>query len=160
MIKSFDFRYLVLLMSILLSACQKTDIFYDTCDDSDSIVIKVGEDIIIDEDKYNAINSDEYTILGAYIEGDNLFIKIEYGGGCGTVEYSLITDGLFMESYPVQLNVVLSFNDDDMCESLVRKTTIMNLSNLADHYCSLYQNEHGSIIIHLEGFNETISYNF
>jgi protein involved in sex pheromone biosynthesis len=161
MIKSFQIHKIILVVLILiLSGCHKYDFFNDINDDNNSDTGKKSENIVIDEDTYNAIENDEYSIVNAYIEGDSLQIKIEYGGGCGTVEYSLITDGIFMESYPVQLNITLSFKDNDTCEALIRKTTTTNLSNLADYYSSLYHNDHDTIIIHLEGYNETIIYSF
>lgn len=143
-----------------MSGCYKYDIINNKDESSDLDAIQISKDIVIDKDLYDTIQYDEYTILDAYIEDDSIYIRIEYGGRCGVVLYRLVSDGLFMESYPVQLNMILSFDDNDTCEALIRTTISTNLSNLAEYYRILYNSDHDSIIIHLEGFNEKIVYNF
>jgi hypothetical protein len=115
--------------------------------------------IIISETQYNLVDSDEYILKGADIASDSLMIEVQYGGGCDPVSFELITDGLFMESNPVQLNVILAFDSDDPCEMLVTKKLCFDLSNLAEHYNDSYQTKEGTIILHIQDFNK-LTYNF
>jgi hypothetical protein len=145
---------------LTFSGCQKLDIFNNADDEGPLIIIQGSRDIVIDENLYNSRSKDTFAIQDAFIENDSLIIRIEYGGGCGIVKYSGITNGSFMESYPVQLNVSLSFTDEDTCEALISKNISINLSNLADYYNDMYKTYHGTILIHLEGFADIINYSF
>ena len=115
--------------------------------------------IIISESQYNSAETDEYIVNKANITGDSLMIEIQYGGGCGPVGYELNTDGLFMESNPVQLNVLLAFADDDPCEMVVTKNLCFDLSDLANYYNDSYQSTGGTIILRIQDFNN-LTYNF
>ena len=64
------------------------------------------EQIIIDEAKYNSARIDDFTIQNAFITNDSLMVLVQYGGGCGTIDFDLLTNGLFMESDPVQLDAL------------------------------------------------------
>jgi hypothetical protein len=115
--------------------------------------------IIISETQYNLAETDEYTLNGADIASDSLMIEVQYGGGCGPESFELITNGLFMESNPVQLNVILAFDSDDPCEMLVTRKLCFDLSNLAEHYNDSYQTNEGTIILHIQDLNN-LTYNF
>lgn len=115
--------------------------------------------MIISETQYNLVETDEYVVNAAFITGDSLMIEIQYGGGCGPVSSELYTDGLYMESNPVQLNVLLAFTDEDPCEMIVKKQFCFDLSNLATHYNDSYQTSGGTIILHIQDFNN-LTYNF
>lgn len=161
MVKKINAGYFAMFFVIMLvTGCQKNDMFNGGNINSQSGADIVSKNIIIDEDSFHSISKDEFSIQDTYIKDDSLVLTIEYGGGCGTIEYDLVTDGAFMESYPVQLNIAVSFEDDDTCEALVREQLSFNLSNLADHYFELYRTERGSIIMHLENFEESLMYSF
>ena len=115
--------------------------------------------IVISESQYNSAETDEYIVNKANITGDSLMIEIQYGGGCGPVGYELYTDGLFMESNPVQLNILLAFADDDPCEMVVKKNLCFDLSDLASYYNDSYQSTGGTIILRIQDFNN-LTYNF
>ncbi|MGD9329244.1 MAG: hypothetical protein PVH48_09785, partial [Cyclobacteriaceae bacterium] len=93
------------------------------------------------------------------IQNDSLMIEVQYGGGCGPTDFELITDGLFMESNPVKLNVILAFDDEDPCEMAVKKNLCFDLSNLAAYYNDSYQTTEGKIVLQILDYN-TITYNF
>ncbi len=124
--------------------------------------VSVGNDfkITIDESKFNAAVVDEFSLLNAFIENDSLKVQIQYGGGCGVAKFELITNGLYMESNPVQLNVLLSFVDEDDCEAAITKWVCFDLSNLAGHYKNAYQVSDGTIIIHLQNHEPDLTYSF
>jgi hypothetical protein len=118
------------------------------------------QQLIIDESKYNAASTDDFTISKAFITGDSLMVNVQFGGGCGTTDFSLLTDGLFMESNPVQLNLFLSFTDQDPCEAAIQKVICFDLSNLATLYNDSYQTSGGTIIIHLNNYDNILGYDF
>lgn len=125
-----------------------------------NIFVTNNYQIIIDETKFNTVVSDDYTLSNAYIENDSLKIEVQYGGGCGLATFELITDGIYMESDPVQLNVKLSFNDEDDCEAYLTKPISFDLKNLAQHYQNNYQMSSGTMIIHLQDFSGELHYSF
>lgn len=117
------------------------------------------ESILISESSFNHAESDEYVINNSRITNDSLMIEVQYGGGCGPATFELITDGLFMESNPVKLNVILAFDDEDPCEMAVTKNLCFDLSNLATYYNDSYQTTEGKIVLYILDYN-TITYNF
>jgi hypothetical protein len=116
--------------------------------------------IVIDEAKYDASVLDDYLMKYAFIEGDTLSVIVQYGGGCGSANFTLITNGQFMESDPVQLDVVLAFQDEDPCEALIQKSICFDISALADLYNDSYQTSGGTIIIRLKNYDDQIGYVF
>ena len=143
----------------LILACEKDE---PTNNDSEikQGVNQLSKDIVVDGEAYTSRFRDDFIIREATIENDSLYLEVEYGGGCGVVNVMLVTNGSFMESYPVQLHIALSFEDDDTCKALLRKVISTNLSKLADHYRTMYHAEHDSMILHLENYQETILYHF
>jgi len=117
------------------------------------------DDIIISESRYTKAESDEFIFNGMDIKSDSLILTVQYGGGCGPTSFELITDGLFMESDPVQLNIFLSFTDEDPCEMLVTRDLCFDLTNLVNHYKDSYQTDDGTIILKIRDFN-SITYTF
>ena len=95
------------------------------------------------------------------IEGDLLQLTVSYSGGCEEHVFELIGTKNFMESEPVQVNIRLSHNaNNDPCDALITEELIFNLSPLKEAWQDAYQQESGTIIINLEGFDESISYEF
>ncbi len=131
--------------------------FIFCCDDGSQL--EPGKEIMILAN-FSAIKDPNLVVTGAHMSADNLTLSIQYGGGCGEVKYELFTNGLFMESNPVQLRIVLSFADSDPCEALLFEDITFDLKPLADHYKESYQSETGTIILRLEDFEEPIHYDF
>ena len=117
------------------------------------------EDIILSESDFKSAESDDYVVTDSRITNDSLMIEVQYDGGCGPTNFDLITDGLFMESNPVKLNVILAFDDEDPCEMLVTRTLCFDLSNLATYYNNSYQTMDGKIVLYIIDYN-TITYHF
>lgn len=117
-------------------------------------------DIIIDHSDCTPSADPDLKIEDARLEQNNLKITIRYGGGCGTVNNELLTCGYFMESNPVQLSVFLSHEDNDPCEALVKKEINFDLSPLIDLYEDNYRDRNGVIILRLNGFEESLRFEF
>ncbi len=115
---------------------------------------------IIIQRNFTAINDPDLVIKNAVISSNNFSISIQYGGGCGEVQYDLYTDGLFMLSNPAQIWVELSFEDNDTCEDIVNEVISFDLSPLATHYRNSYRRDSGTLKVRLKGFDEIIRYDF
>jgi len=76
----------------------------------------------------------EYSLVGSVLSLD-----VEYGGGCATHELDLVALGGWLESFPVQVNVLVAHEDhDDACDALIRRTLRFNLMPLREDYEASY----------------------
>ena len=72
--------------------------------------------------------TDSFTISSAIIEDDCLVIEVVFGGGCGTTNFALITDGMVTESMHPEVRFLLSLLDNDRCKALVYRTLKFDLT--------------------------------
>ncbi|KPK62044.1 MAG: hypothetical protein AMS21_08305 [Gemmatimonas sp. SG8_38_2] len=74
------------------------------------------------------------------LEGPILELEVEYGGGCESHDHDLVAWGGWMESFPVQVNVLLSHEDrDDPCDALIHRTLRFDLTRLREDYVASYR---------------------
>lgn len=117
--------------------------------------------IILDDDLFQNASRDPYEIINIGLEVDILEINVSYSGGCEEHEFSLFGSSSFNESSPVQIEVVLSHNDNnDPCDGICAEKLAFDLSPLKEKWQEAYQQNSGTIIIWLEGVEESISYEF
>lgn len=117
--------------------------------------------IILDDSYFQSAPRDPFTIKSIMVDKDILKVEVTYGGGCKDHEFVLIGSNVFMESDPVQTKVVLSHNaNNDLCEKLILEELEFDLSPLKHTYQQSYSDASAEIIIHFEGVEETISYQF
>ncbi|NQY29956.1 MAG: hypothetical protein HRT69_10855 [Flavobacteriaceae bacterium] len=65
------------------------------------------------------------------IRGDKLILNSQYGGGCKLHTFQLNWDGQIRESFPVQVTLDLSHNDNgDRCKAIISETLQFDLSTL------------------------------
>ena len=118
------------------------------------------QDIVIDDSLYNNAPRDPVTINNVKLLKNILFMNISYGGGCEEHEFLLIATS-FMESEPVQVNILLSHEDnDDPCDMWINKNHSFNLLPLKRSWQHLYQEISGTIVMNIEGWNQSILYPF
>ena len=88
--------------------------------------------IVIDLDKFNQCNEKlDYNLDTAYIEQQNLFVKISYSGGCEEHEFDFLWDRAMLKSYPPQFRICLAHDaKGDNCEAYLSKTLCMSLNGL------------------------------
>jgi len=73
------------------------------------------------------------------LEGDVLELDVEYGGGCTSHDHDLVAWGGWIESSPVQVNVLLTHdNADDPCDALIRRSLRYDLTRLREDYMASY----------------------
>lgn len=78
---------------------------------------------------------DALTLTRYSLEGHVLELDVQYGGGCREHDLDLVAWGGFLESLPVQVNVLLSHDaQDDACEALIMRTLRFDLVPLKDEY--------------------------
>ena len=83
--------------------------------------------------------ADQLLLRDFSVVGSVLSLDVEYGGGCVAHELDLVAWGGWLESFPVQVNVLLAHEDhDDACEALIRRTLQFNLIPLEEEYVASY----------------------
>jgi len=118
------------------------------------------QNIIIDDSLYQSAPRDPLTINDIRLIKNHLEFNISYGGGCEEHEFQLYSTS-FMESYPVQVNILLSHEDnDDPCDMWITETLIFNIFPLKESWQKSYNNNSGIIIMNIQGWSESINYEF
>jgi hypothetical protein len=93
---------------------------------------------------------DPAEILHAQIAGDELRLDVRYGGGCAQHHFSLLHEGVFLESQPVQARLHLAHDaQGDRCRALIGRSLMFDLTPLKRAYQSSYQASRGAIIVHV-----------
>lgn len=86
-----------------------------------TVINGLPEMIIFDQFQFSSVN-----VIGSTIE-----IMVQYAGGCNRHKFSLFTTGLLKESFPPQLDLILSHDaDGDECKAIVTDTLLFDLSSL------------------------------
>ena len=131
---------------------------FPACDDSYDVA-SGAEDILV-VDSHAGFSLDECRIKTIHVDTDILTAEVEYGGGCGNVEFKLLASSVFMESNPVQSAVTVSFKDEDPCKALVTRQLRFNLRPLAEAYKAAYQVDSGTILLRISNYHPQITYSF
>ena len=97
--------------------------------------------IIVDFDTQPEVwPQDPLGLIGYSVDGSILALEIEHGGGCADHEYHLVAWGGWMESFPVQVNVLLAHEDnEDPCDGILRRRLLFDLTPLRDAYFPPYR---------------------
>lgn len=98
-----------------------------------------------------ALPRDFFTIREATIRGTNLVLSVEYSGGCGGANFGAAWNGMIMKSMPPKVSVMLTFDDQDQCEALIRKDIYVELS-------PLHEIESDKVVLSLSGYDESLLY--
>lgn len=68
-----------------------------------------------------------------------LTMEVTYGGGCGQHRMDLVAWGGWLESFPVQVNGLVTHDDgDDACDAIVTEERVFDLRPLHDAYVDAY----------------------
>lgn len=119
------------------------------------------ESIIIDNTGFENAAQDPYDIHNVSVNMGLIHFTIGYSGGCKNHSFQLYAKEEFMESDPVQVDIMLSHDDkDDLCEAYVRDTIVFDLTALKQKWQNEYQKQSGTIIMHIENHTEAIRYSF
>ena len=134
------------MLLVLLTSCNSVEPEKLNCD----------KDIIIDNNLFVNAPNDSLKFLNVELSQDCLKLTVEYGGGCGNIEFQLIASELIMKSNPPQMNIRLSFlNEDDTCFKVGRSEISFDLTPIKN--LDLIDNK---VILHLAKWDKAISYSF
>jgi hypothetical protein len=107
------------------------------------------------------LSQEAYDIIdpGPQIELDTLLLNVGYSG-CDAHQFGLCWDNAFLESDPVQVNVIIPHYGNDDCDAYLGEGLSFDLTDLKTAWQEAYQQEHGVIFINLEGWEQSIEYVF
>jgi len=109
---------------------------------------------IIDPDQFNNPWNDDFTFTDVQIANGFIKPEIQYGGGCGDIHYEMVSNGGYSKTVPPQIDLRLSFKDEDDCEALITTTLCFDLQ-------VLQVNPDGSTIqINLAGWDTPLMYTY
>ncbi|PYE82589.1 hypothetical protein DFQ11_10114 [Winogradskyella epiphytica] len=143
--KSIKLLGLILLSFTLLNTqCEEDDVYVASCDLS----------VIVDNEVYNTIESDDYTLNDYYFIGDCLKIIID-ASGCDTSnwEMTLVDSENIGESIPHQRFLKLSVITNQACQVVFSKTVSFDVKSLRLPGVN-------EVVLNIEGFNESILYSY
>lgn len=86
---------------------------------------KVG---IMDNEQLRNAPRDPFDFVSAEIVGDCMEITVQYGGGCGEVNFQLIGGEEVAQSLPPQRLILISLDDNDSCKAFVTDTISFDLT--------------------------------
>lgn len=82
---------------------------------------------------------DQYALGEVVVVGRTLTAEVTYGGGCEPHTMDLVAWGGWMESFPVQIEALITHDDsDDPCDAVVTETRVFDLVPLARAYAEAY----------------------
>lgn len=120
----------------------------------------VGQVIITQKADGRRWPADPVTISEAVIRNDSLQLSVSFGGGCRDHTFLLLSDGAWMESYPVQVRVQLSHNaNGDNCKALLNRVLRFDLTPLKVAYNASYQSTTGTMHLNIRG-STPVSYSW
>jgi hypothetical protein len=85
---------------------------------------------VLDNSAYQNGPDDPYFLREASVEGDCLYLRFQYGGGCKEVDFELVSAFQLGETDPLTRFVRLALDDDDNCEALITEEVTFNLKPL------------------------------
>ena len=100
--------------------------------------------------------SDPVTIKSVRMEGNKLFLAIEYSGGCENHSFQCIGSPVIAKSLPpIRAIQLVHTANGDACKKLIEQTLEIDISALA-----YKQEAESKIFLNLEGWAERIVYTF
>lgn len=105
--------------------------------------------------------TDPLTVEKAEIASDSLVLQVRFGGGCREHAFALVIGTAWRESYPVQVDALISHEaNDDPCRALVGKRLAFSLAPLREAYRKSYGATTGSIVLQLRPAGGSVRYDF
>ncbi|MFC6858648.1 hypothetical protein [Zunongwangia atlantica] len=141
-----------LMFFLIMLSCNsdddKTEII--ECIDSDNC----DECTLINNDRYNQVETDNFSILNIEVNADCL--EIQFGSsGCNgeNWETELISSETILETSIPQRNLRMKLSNPELCEAYITKTISFNLTNLQ-------LENYDEIQLNIAGFDNPVQYNY
>lgn len=95
---------------------------------------------------------DPLALRSVSLEGSTLTLEVEYTGSCFEHAFDLVAWNGWLESYPVQVGIVLAHDDrGDSCEAAnIRRELAFDLGPLREAYREAYRIEGGTVVLRLD----------
>lgn len=114
-----------------------------------------GYEAVIDADLYENLQSAEFQAIHAEIFDDCLSIEIGASGCDGsTWEFKLVDSGAVAESLPEQRFLKLQPINTELCDAFFERTISFDLTPLR------IDNSVNEVVLHVDGFEGTLSYRY
>jgi hypothetical protein len=107
----------ILILSLVLIGCKSTRDKSKGQTKTDSAC----EALLLIDVPPDSLRIDPYTIDSAVVSGNCLDVYVQYGGGCGEVDFQLYYTQVVAQSMPPQTVLYLSCQDEDPCRSIVTR---------------------------------------
>lgn len=99
-------------------------------------------------------DSDPITITSAQINGNKLFLTVEYSGGCQEHTFQMVGNLAVMKSLPPKRSIrLIHESNDDHCRALITENLQINIEALAAD-----QRAGSEIILILDGYGKELKY--
>ena len=113
-----------------------------------------GAAIAINDQRYDAVKSDQFSILSAILNESCLSVTINSSGCDGDRwGHDVVASTAIAESWPVQRYIKIEFSNSEECDAVITKEVMFDLS-------TLQLSEYQEMIINLEGFEDQISFTY
>jgi hypothetical protein len=148
--KAFLFVLFILSGTVLQTSCK--------CAKPGSSVTqdKKIADVIVDGEFVEPSKNDPVTITKLSIEGNILFIDVEYSGGCKDHDFRLFYNNIYMKSMPPKATLFLVHNaNEDACREMISKTLSFNISAIKDP-----NPKSKEVIVMVKGSDQAVSYRY
>ncbi len=125
------------------------------CDDDDRLIEPVcNQSAIVNEDYYNALDSDGFSFISIEVQQDCLVIDLSSSGCDGNSwKYKLVDSGSIAESFPEQRYLKLELTNNELCLAVINKQITFDLNILR----VVGSNE---IVLNIDGYNEGVIYSY
>ncbi len=142
------FKQIVFFMVVLLC-------FANTqCDEDDIAVLECDQQVIIDEDYYNNLESENFSFINVEVQQDCLSINLSASGCDGNSwEYKLVDSGNIAESSPEQRYLKFKLINNEACLAVFDRIVTFNLEPIRVEGSN-------EIVLNIEGYQEPITYSY
>lgn len=124
------------------------------CDEDDIAVFECDQQLIIDEDYYNNLESENFSFIYIEVQQDCLFIDLSASGCDGNSwEYKLVDSGNIAESSPEQRYLKFELINNEACAAVFSRNITFDLLPIR----VAGSNE---IILNIEGYQEALIYSY
>lgn len=151
--KSLIYLSAILISTASFTGCKTQKMKKKTTSTEEATMIEAPS-LFIDKTYTPNKDNSPYTINAVRIAGDMLSIDLQYSGGDKEHDFKLITNKMYMKSFPPKLNLFLEHNTNgDAARSIVKKTLIYNIAN------AKYPSENTKEVIIMIG-DKSVSYKY
>lgn len=121
---------------------------------TDPLTYACDQKVVVSSDQFEDATTSDFVFTDYSITEGCLELAYSTSGCDGsTWTVELIDSGSVMESYPPQRNIKMVLDNQELCQAVIRKETSFDIS-------SLQVEGTDKVILHLENFDEDISYEY